>query len=61
MDVKSLTVDQKIGIGKDCTNNRRYSKRLLRKNVKGFGKKNHFEPERCYSHDGSEMASNTVC
>lgn len=39
MDVKSLTVDQRIGIGKDCTNNRRYSKRLLRKNVKGFGKK----------------------
>lgn len=45
MDVKFLTVDQKIGIGKDCTNNRRYSKRLLRKNVKGFGKKNNFEPE----------------
>lgn len=42
MDVKSLTVDQKIGIGKDCTNNRRYSNRLLRKNVKGFGKKKTF-------------------
>lgn len=45
MGVKSLTVDQKIGIGKDCTNNRRYSKRLLRKDVKGFGKRNYFKPE----------------
>lgn len=45
MDVKSLTVDQKIGFGKDCTNNRKYSKRLLRYDGKGFRKKNHFEPE----------------